>query len=177
MTTGKKLIWIAIIKELEPEMMTDEELRQAISNGFANPLHLDELLKVIKVPKELLNLPTLWRHTDSSQRRQQLLAGNGAAAAPSQIKTALNVLERCLRVLSTHSPPDSIPEEMMSYWAFEADFLAEKMPSFDEFHIDKIKEFLLEYGIKSPSVVLQKDCARFFTPHLIRSWSPAPSLK
>ncbi len=81
------------------------------------------------------------------------------------IKTALNVLERCLHTLSelTFSISDSIPEELYELWAFSAEWLALSIPTFDDFDLKKIELFLInDEGIDSPSPELIRDVGEYW---------------
>jgi hypothetical protein len=52
----------------------------------------------------------------------------------------------------TFSKSNCIPEEMITYWAFSAEWLAERIPTFDEFDLAKVEQFLIsDEGIDSPS--------------------------
>lgn len=107
------------------------------------------------LPKELLNLPQPWGETDFLHRRKQLdMLSNQA----NEIKTALNVLERCLDSLSRLTPPkeldDAIPHSLLDSWVFTANWLADEIPTLDELRLHKIEDKLKEYGIDSPSSTL-----------------------
>jgi hypothetical protein len=119
-------------------------------------------MKNIVLPKELLNLPQPWAMTHPELRRQQLGLLNYEKGS---IKTALNVLERSLHSLSqlTVSKTDCIPEDMITYWAFSAEWLAERIPTFDEFNLVKVEQFLMsDEGIDSPSPELIFDVAEYW---------------
>ena len=119
-------------------------------------------MKEITLPKELLNLPQPWGITHPEQRRQQI---RSLSYETGSIKRALNVLERCLRVLSqlTYNKKNCIPEEMITYWAFSAQWLAERIPTFEEFDLVKVEQFLInDEGIDSPSPDLIFDVAEYW---------------
>lgn len=118
-------------------------------------------MKTMTLPKELLNLPCPWGMTHWMQRHEQIQT---LSYNPSDVKTALNVLERCLcALLQLHlSSGDSIPEDMIQYWDFSAALLARKMPHLDQFEMLKVKEFLIQYGIESPSPILIFDVALYW---------------
>ncbi|MGB0383544.1 MAG: hypothetical protein ACPGWR_01860 [Ardenticatenaceae bacterium] len=118
-------------------------------------------MKEIILPTELLNLPQPWGETDFSHRREQI---KRLSYEPNEIRTALNVLERCLHSLSILTPPkesdDSIPESLMDSWVFTAHWLASEMPTLDELRLYKIEGKLKEYGIESPSPTLTRELAK-----------------
>lgn len=107
-------------------------------------------MKEISLPETLVGLPHPWCIASATQRRQQIELLNYSS---DEIKTALNVLERCLQALSelTLPPGDSIPESLSEYWDFSTELLAEKMPTVDDFNLTKVEELLKEEGIESPS--------------------------
>ena len=112
-------------------------------------------------PKELLNLPQPWGESDFLRRREQI---KRLSYEPNEIRTALNVLERCLHSLSILTPPkesdDSIPESLMESWVFTAHWLASEMPTLDELRLYKVEGKLKEYGIESPSPTLTRQLAK-----------------
>jgi hypothetical protein len=119
-------------------------------------------MKNITLPKELLNLPQPWDMTHPQQRRQEL---HSLSYQKGPIKTALNVLERSLHTLSqlTFSKTNCIPEDMITYWGFTAEWLALSIPTFDEFDLNKVKQFLInEQRIDSPSPELIFDVAEYW---------------
>ena len=119
-------------------------------------------MKEITLPKELLNLPQPWGITQPMRRREAIRSLNYETGS---IKTALNVLERCLHTLSQlrYNNSNCIPEEMITYWAFSAHWLAEKIPTFEEFDLVKVEQFLIhDEGIDSPSSELTKDVAEYW---------------
>lgn len=119
-------------------------------------------MKEISLPKELLNLPQPWGLTDPEQRRQQI---GSLSYEFNSSKTALKVLERSLHSLSelTLSETDCIPEDMITYWAFTAQWLAFSIPMLDEFNLVKVEEFLIrEQGIDSPSPDLVFDVGEYW---------------
>ncbi|MGB0389689.1 MAG: hypothetical protein ACPGWR_33125, partial [Ardenticatenaceae bacterium] len=119
-------------------------------------------MKNIILPKELLNLPPPWAMTHPQLRRQALDSLN---YEKDSIKTALNVLERCLHTLSvlTFSHSDHIPEELYELWGFSAEWLAETIPTFDEFDLVKVEQFLItEEGFDSPSPELIRDVGNYW---------------
>jgi hypothetical protein len=119
-------------------------------------------MKEITLPKELLNLPQPWGLTRPDERREQLPS---LSYDTGSIKTALNVLERSLHSLSqlTYSEKNGIPEEMITYWTFSAQWLAERIPAFDDFKMDKVKQFLIhDERIDSPSPELIFDVAEYW---------------
>lgn len=118
-------------------------------------------MKTTYVPKELLNLPSPWGMTHGMSR---LAVIRRLSDNPSQVKKALNVLERCLSALLQLdiSPSDSLPADMMEYWDFSASYLARKMPALDKFEMLKVQEFLVQYGINEPSETLTFDVASYW---------------
>jgi len=92
-------------------------------------------IKEITLPTKLVNLPRPWGwgETDFMCRRKQLKTLSYEA---HEIKTALNVLERCLHSLWLLPPLSElgnlIPESLMEYWGFTAQGLAEDMPTLDK---------------------------------------------
>jgi hypothetical protein len=83
----------------------------------------------------------------------------------NSIKTALNVLERSLDTLSqlTPSKTNCIPEDLIELWDFSAEWLAETIPTFDEFDLVKVEQFLItEEGFDSPSPELIRDVADYW---------------
>ena len=118
-------------------------------------------MKEITLPKELKNLPQPWGQTDFTQRDKQL---EKLSYTTNEIKTALNVLERCLHTLWLLTPPsgDSIPEPLMEYWGFTAQWLAEEMPTLDQLRMHKVERKLKEYGIESPSPNMIRDVAEYW---------------
>ncbi len=119
-------------------------------------------MKNITLPKELLNLPQPWANTHPRQRREAL---RSLSYEFSSSKTALNVLERCLHTLSelTLSNSDVIPEELYELWSFSVEWLAETIPTFEEFDLVKIKQFLItEEGFDSPSPELIRAVADYW---------------
>ena len=123
--------------------------------------------KEIQLPKQLKGLPTPWAITHSRPRRKQI---KRLSYDRNEIKAALHVLGCCLQVLSapdehgglTLSSLDSTPESLKQYWDFSADWLARKIPRFDEFESIKVEEFLTEYGIQSPSTNLIDEVASYW---------------
>jgi len=70
-----------------------------------------------------------------------------------KIDQELDLLEQCLHIIS-HCDifiEDSIPDFLIEYWDLSASHLAEEMPDFEKFCIAKIKSFLKDQGIDSPS--------------------------
>ena len=118
-------------------------------------------MKEIKLPTELVKLPHPWGLTDSTERYEQL---ETLRYVSDSIETALEVLNRCLRTLSRLSSPscDSIPKSLMQYWDFSAEWLAETMPTFDDFEVLKVSEQLKEYGIDSPSANLIEQLSSYW---------------
>ncbi len=124
-------------------------------------------IKEIQLPKQLEGLPTPWAMTHSRQRRKQI---KQLIYNRSEMNTALHVLDCCLQVLSaqwrhselTLGSKDSIPESLKQHWDFSADWLARKIPRFDEFERIKVEEFLIEYGIPSPSANLVDEVAAYW---------------
>ena len=118
-------------------------------------------MKEIKLPAELVKLPHPWGLTDSTERYEQL---ETLKHGSDEIETALDVLNRCLRTLSRLSPPsiDSIPESLMQYWDFSAEWLAETMPTFDDFEVMKVCEQLKQYEIDSPSANLIEQLSSYW---------------
>ncbi len=119
-------------------------------------------MKEITLPRELLNLPYPWGITQPMRRREAIRL---LSYETGSIKTALNVLERCLHTLSQlrYNENNCIPEEMITYWAFFVEFLAERMPTFEELTLNQIEEFLIQdEGIDSPSSELIKDIAEYW---------------
>ena len=119
-------------------------------------------MKEITLPKELLNLPQPWGMTHADERRQQL----GLISYEfNSIKTALNVLERSLHALSllTYNKNNCIPEEMITYWDFSAQWLAERIPTLDELNYSKVEEYLInDEIIDSPPSELIFDVAEYW---------------
>ena len=120
-------------------------------------------MKEIILPTKVLNLPQPWGETDFMRRRKQLKT---LSYEPHEIKRALNVLERCLHTLS-QLPPEAesgnlVPDELMEYWDFTAQSLAEEMPTLDELRLYKIEGKLKEYGIDSPSPDMIKHVADYW---------------
>ncbi|MGB0386651.1 MAG: hypothetical protein ACPGWR_17715 [Ardenticatenaceae bacterium] len=112
-------------------------------------------MKKITLPKELLNLPHPWSKTQPTLRREAI---RSLSYEFNSIKTALNVLERSLHTLSelTLLNMDSIPEDLIEHWEFSAEWLAETIPTFDEFDLVKVEQFLIEeegFGSPSPNLV------------------------
>lgn len=62
----------------------------------------------------------------------------------------------------TLSSQESIPEDLLQYWDFSADWLARKIPAFDDFERAKVAEFLTEYGIESPSAKMIGEVASYW---------------
>ena len=120
-------------------------------------------IKEITLPVKLRNLPQPWAETDFMRRRTQLKT---LSDEPHEIKTALNVLERCLHTLSLLPPLSElgnlIPESLMEYWDFTAQWLAQDMPTLDELRLSKIEGKLKESAIDSPSPELIKDVADYW---------------
>ncbi len=120
-------------------------------------------IKEMTLPSKLLNLPQPWGETDFMRRRTQLKT---LSYEPHEIKTALNVLERCLHTLSLLPPLSElgnlIPESLMEYWDFTAQWLAQDMPTLDELRLFKIEGKLKECAIDSPSPELIKDVAEYW---------------
>jgi len=119
-------------------------------------------MKTMTLPKELLNLPQPWGKTHPKPRREAL---GSLSYETGSIKTALNVLERCLHTLSelTLSENDCIPEELIELWTFSANWLALRIPTFDDFDLKKVEQFLInDEGIDSPSPELIRDVAEYW---------------
>ena len=118
-------------------------------------------MKNITLPKELRNLPHPWRMTHSTQRREQL---GSLSQEKGSIKTALNVLERCLHTLPHLTLSETrIPEELNELWSFSAEWLAERIPTFDEFDLNKVEQFLIsDEGLESPSPSIIKDVGQYW---------------
>ena len=119
-------------------------------------------MKNITFPKQLLNLPQPWGQTHPEQR------GEGIALLSyetNSIKTALNVLDQCLHTLSelTFSLSEHIPEELYELWASSAQWLALSIPTFDDFDLKKVEQFLInEERIDSPSPELIRDVGEYW---------------
>ncbi len=119
-------------------------------------------MKEITLPKELRHLPHPWGFTQPRQRRQQV---DSLSYDTQSIKTALNVLERSLHSLTqlTLSDTHCIPEDMITYWGFTAEWLALSIPTLDEFSLIKVEQFFInEQGIDSPSPELIFDVAEYW---------------
>ena len=113
-------------------------------------------------PKELRGLPQPWGKTHPEQRREGI---DLLSYETDSIKTALNVLERCLHTLSelTFSISEHIPEELYELWGFSAQWLALTIPTFDDFDLKKIEQFLInDEGIDSPSPELIRDVGEYW---------------
>jgi len=120
------------------------------------------IMKNITLPKELLNLPPPWGKTHPERRREAL---DSLSYEFNEIKTALNVLERCLHSLSvlTFSISDSIPEELYELWGLSAQWLAETISTFDDFDLVKVEQFLInDEGFDSPSPELIRDVGEYW---------------
>jgi len=115
-------------------------------------------MKEISLPETIVGLPHPWCITSATQRRQQIEI---LKYSSDEVKTVLNVLEQCLQALSelTLPPGDSIPESLRECWDFSAEWLAEKMPTVDDFDLIKVKEVLKEEGIESPSELMIEEVA------------------
>lgn len=111
-------------------------------------------IKEISTSILLVRLPHPWSMTHSMQRDEELERLNCTA---DSLKIALDVLNRCLYILSreTLPPVDAVPESLMEYWGFTAEWLADEMPTLDEFNLHKIDKLLKEYGTNSPLVLKQ----------------------
>ncbi|MGB0383545.1 MAG: hypothetical protein ACPGWR_01865 [Ardenticatenaceae bacterium] len=119
-------------------------------------------MKEITLPKELLNLPQPWGKTHPKQRREGI---DLLSYEMDSIKTALNVLERCLHTLSelTLSENDCIPDDLHELWTFSANWLALSIPTFDDFDLKKVEQFLInDEGIDSPSPELIRDVGEYW---------------
>jgi len=119
-------------------------------------------MKTITLPKELLNLPQPWGKTHPKPRREAIRLLNYEFHS---IKTALNVLERCLHALSQLTLSDShcIPEDLIELWSFLAGWLALEIPTFDDFDLVKVEQFLINNeGIDSPSPELIRDVGEYW---------------
>ena len=119
-------------------------------------------MKTTMLPKQRLNLPQPWGQTHPEQR------GEGIALLSyetNSIKTALNVLDRCLHTLSelTFSISEHIPDELYELWASSAQWLALSIPTFDDFNLEKVEKFLInEEGIDSPSPDMIRDVGEYW---------------
>jgi hypothetical protein len=115
-------------------------------------------MKQISLPETIVGLPHPWCITSATQRRQQIEI---LKYSSDEVKTVLNVLEQCLQALSelTLPPGDSIPESLGEYWDFSVEWLAEKMPTLDDFDLIRVKEVLKEEGIESPSELMIEEVA------------------
>jgi hypothetical protein len=115
-------------------------------------------MKEISLPETIVGLPHPWCITSATQRRQKIEI---LKYSSDEVKTVLNVLEQCLQALSelTLPPGDSIPESLRECWDFSAEWLAEKMPTVDDFDLIKVKEVLKEEGIESPSELMIEEVA------------------
>lgn len=114
------------------------------------------------LPKQLLNLPQPWGQTHPEPRCEGIAL---LSYETDSIKTALNVLERCLHTLSelTFSISEHIPEELYELWASSAQWLALSIPTFDYFDLEKIEKYLInEEGIDSPSPELVRDVGEYW---------------
>jgi hypothetical protein len=119
-------------------------------------------MKNITLPKELLNFPQPWGKTHPERRREGI---DLLSYETNSIKTALNVLERCLHTLSdlTFSISEHIPEELYELWASSAQWLALRIPTFDDFDLKKIELFLInDEGIDSPSPDMIRDVGEYW---------------
>ncbi len=118
-------------------------------------------MKQITLPKSLLKLPHPWHISSGMQRRQQI---EKLSDSQDDVKTSLEVLEKCLHTLSQFKLPseDSIPEALMQYWDFSAEWLAQSMPTLDDFDLTKVEERLKEYEIGSPPVAMVEDVAEYW---------------
>ena len=119
-------------------------------------------MKTTILPKQLLNLPQPWGQTHPEQRGEGI---DLLSYETNSIKTALNVLERCLHTLSelTFSLSEHIPEELYELWASSAQWLALSIPTFDDFDLEKVEKFLInDEGIDSPSPELIRDVGEYW---------------
>jgi hypothetical protein len=107
----------------------------------------------------LAGLPEPWCLTHGSQRRRQ------AAQLPSDPHTiagVLAVLERCLQALGDVSAPtdDCVPESLLPYWAFTAEWLAEEMPTLDSVSTETTARLLETRQLDAPGTA--EALARYF---------------
>ncbi len=114
------------------------------------------------LPKPLLNFPQPWGQTHPERRREGI---DLLSYETNSIKTALNVLERCLHTLSelTFSISEYIPEELYQLWGSSAQWLALSIPTFDDFDLKKVEQFLInDEGMDSPSPQLIRDVGEYW---------------
>ncbi|GAA6617839.1 hypothetical protein [Scytonema sp. NUACC26] len=118
-------------------------------------------MKPITLPKSLLKLPYPWHISSGTQRRQQI---EKLSYSPDESETSLEVLEQCLHTLSQFKLPseDSIPESLMQYWDFSAEWLAQSMPTLGDFDLAKVEERLKEYEMASPTVAMVEDVGEYW---------------
>lgn len=102
------------------------------------------------IPQSLQELSQPWSLTSNTHRKKQLQV---LAIKPEEINTALNVLEQCLQALWQLEPSsvDSLPESLIEYWHLSVEQLSYEIPSLENFDVAKVKAFLQDQGIDTPS--------------------------
>ena len=95
------------------------------------------------LPRELADLPHPWNLTSDRARRAVLA---NWTADPRTTQDALLALERSLLALPDlpEPPDDALPADLMEYFDFTADWLAESMPELDDLSTTTIAKLLSE---------------------------------
>lgn len=113
------------------------------------------------IPQSLLDIPKPWSLTSNMNRKKQLQV---LAIESEEIKIALNVLEQCLQALSQldSSSVYALPESLIEYWDLSVEQLAEEIPSLERFDVAKVKTFLQDQGIDTPSNIVVNETINYW---------------
>ncbi len=118
-------------------------------------------MKNTYIPQSLLDIPKPWSLTSNMNRKKQLQV---LAVESEEIKIALNVLEQCLQALSQldSSSVHALPESLIEYWDLSVEQLAEEIPSLERFDVAKVKTFLQDQGIDTPSNIVVNETINYW---------------
>ena len=85
-------------------------------------------MTVLTLPNILTHLPASWNITSASGRSAQVTRLKHERTV---IDAALMALDHCLAAIPQLGEPvlDGVPESLISYWDFTAEWLAETMPT------------------------------------------------
>jgi hypothetical protein len=130
-------------------------------------------MKIIVVPNGLLQLPYPWCITSRTEIYKQLQT---LPHSTTEINTALTVFEHCLEILLQLTCPvtELVPEDILTYWGFSTDWIAEKIPTVEQFELSKIQEFLQEQNVESIPDKMVEELAEYWiwsTTHYLANTS------
>jgi len=115
----------------------------------------------VVIPDSLLRLPFPWCLTSRRKREEQIQI---LPSTSEEIKTALDLLELSLKLFSDLPRPkeESLPKDFHDYWSFYTEWIAEKIPTVDEFNISCSEELLTEENLESLSAQMIEDVANYW---------------